>query len=287
MEKNTWHPGSPCTLHTCREEELSQPAKIVKKRALPPPPSNSLRSGAFWGSRRWGGQGARTGTLYGASSAPAQQLQGAPSLQSQASAASSADLEQEVTEEGAAAEEGAGGQGTEGEMNWLYGKWQCDPYIAKAEGGRVPKNDRGNVEVPPFAPALPVGCVHLIYPGLAAICRLVGRSRGFSSSCTGAAAGRFKCSPCRTTRSSTSNAKAWCVCCLCGILTGLLALTMPLLWRGLTVKVADLSPRSTVLSSARYAQVLTYHHARLAYLDLPVPVYKDDLPPRRGGSVPG
>ena len=38
----------------------------------------------------------------------------------------------------------------------LYGRWQTRAWAAPvATGGIVPKNERGNVHVPPFAPALP------------------------------------------------------------------------------------------------------------------------------------
>lgn len=57
----------------------------------------------------------------------------------------------------------------------LYGLWQTDEWTPPAaEGGRVPRNERGNVEVPPFARALPPGTRHLTAPGLAGLCRALG-----------------------------------------------------------------------------------------------------------------
>ncbi len=43
-------------------------------------------------------------------------------------------------------------------MNRLYGHWQTEAWAPKpATGGHVPKNERGQVDVPPFALALPEG----------------------------------------------------------------------------------------------------------------------------------
>lgn len=38
----------------------------------------------------------------------------------------------------------------------------------------MPKNSRGNVEVPPLAQALPAGTVHLQLPGVGGVCRRLG-----------------------------------------------------------------------------------------------------------------
>lgn len=47
-------------------------------------------------------------------------------------------------------------------MTKLYGEWQTDAYeLPTASGGIVPKNERGNVEAPPFVNALPGGTVHI------------------------------------------------------------------------------------------------------------------------------
>lgn len=40
----------------------------------------------------------------------------------------------------------------------LYGPWQTqEAHPIVASGGRVPRNERGNVEVPPFSPMPEVG----------------------------------------------------------------------------------------------------------------------------------
>ena len=59
---------------------------------------------------------------------------------------------------------GGGGLGREGgvneDMSKFYGFWQTKEWCPpSASGGKVPKNDRGNVEVPPLAAALPTGTV--------------------------------------------------------------------------------------------------------------------------------
>ena len=53
----------------------------------------------------------------------------------------------------------------------LYGFWQTIPFQRPiAKGGKVPRNDYGNVEL--FQPSmLPIGCVHLKLPGLNKIFR--------------------------------------------------------------------------------------------------------------------
>lgn len=52
----------------------------------------------------------------------------------------------------------------------LYGPWQTRPWAPPAAcDGIVPRNERGNVEVPPFAAALPEGTVHIDLPRAAAV----------------------------------------------------------------------------------------------------------------------
>ena len=59
----------------------------------------------------------------------------------------------------AAADGGNGGE--QKGMNRLYGHWQTLPWAPEpATDGRVPKNERGQVDVPPFALALPQGARH-------------------------------------------------------------------------------------------------------------------------------
>lgn len=60
--------------------------------------------------------------------------------------------EEKLPMDDAAAAVAAEKQG-EGATCNLYGQWQTqEAQAAAASGGRVPRNERGNVEVPPFAP---------------------------------------------------------------------------------------------------------------------------------------
>eukprot|EP00775_Hariotina_reticulata_P010145 gene10145-10303_t len=66
----------------------------------------------------------------------------------------------------------AGSSGGGGDDVKLYGLWQTQEWQAPAAAdGKVPKNERGNVEVPPLTKRLPAGTKHLNFSGLAAICR--------------------------------------------------------------------------------------------------------------------
>lgn len=57
----------------------------------------------------------------------------------------------------------------------LYGIWQTDKWQAPvAMNGIVPKNDYGNVEVPPLCGSVPIGTVHLNYPYLIPVCKKLG-----------------------------------------------------------------------------------------------------------------
>lgn len=57
----------------------------------------------------------------------------------------------------------------------LYGEWQTVAWAPPAaRDGQVPKNERGNVNVPPYAQALPAGTVHLRFPRMAPVCRGLG-----------------------------------------------------------------------------------------------------------------
>ena len=57
----------------------------------------------------------------------------------------------------------------------VFGDWQTQPWKpAVVEGGRVPRNKYGNIECPPFVPALPDGTVHLRLPRIAQVCRDLG-----------------------------------------------------------------------------------------------------------------
>lgn len=66
-------------------------------------------------------------------------------------------------------------EGEEGPQSILYGIWQTDEMqFQRAEGGIVPKDERGQVDCPPFASRLPEGTVHLPLRNLAAVCRRLG-----------------------------------------------------------------------------------------------------------------
>jgi len=57
---------------------------------------------------------------------------------------------------GAVAEEEGGGD--QAAVTKLYGDWQTRPWdMPAAQGGVVPKTDRGSVNVPPFATRVPQG----------------------------------------------------------------------------------------------------------------------------------
>lgn len=60
-------------------------------------------------------------------------------------------------------------------LSCFYGYWQTEEWTPPAaKDGKVPKNERGNVEVPPFAAALPIGTVHIQLPNVLSICRKLG-----------------------------------------------------------------------------------------------------------------
>jgi xeroderma pigmentosum group C-complementing protein len=85
-------------------------------------------------------------------------------------------VQQELGEEidASAAANGASGSGGPPEVK-LYGYWQTQPWAPPvAQGGIVPKNDRGNVEVPPLVKALPGGTVHLALPLVWQSCKKLG-----------------------------------------------------------------------------------------------------------------
>lgn len=61
-------------------------------------------------------------------------------------------------------------QEADGKKAELYGPWQTRPWAPPpACNGIVPRNDRGNIEVPPFAAELPQGTVHIDLPRAAAV----------------------------------------------------------------------------------------------------------------------
>ncbi len=160
-----------------RDEELDKPFKLVKKRKQPARRDaggggggggfwarrGRMSTGLFGGGRGWGGGGGRGGGegANGAEEEEEEDDAGPEPLGAEAGGGGG----------GAGAAAAAAGEGGEG-MTKLYGKWQADPHVPRAVDGKVPRNERGNVEVPPCAAVMPIGCVHLKdLPGLAAICR--------------------------------------------------------------------------------------------------------------------
>ncbi|KAF8070964.1 RAD4 [Scenedesmus sp. PABB004] len=131
-----------------RAEELAAPAKTAKKRAPP---------GAGGARGRGGARGARGSGAW---------LHGG-------GGGGGGDGEASDTELGA--EQGGGASGAEQATQALYGLWQTEPWAPPAAvDGKVPRNEHGNVEAPPFAAALPEGTVHVVLPGVAAACRALG-----------------------------------------------------------------------------------------------------------------
>ncbi|KAI8108137.1 hypothetical protein M9434_006167 [Picochlorum sp. BPE23] len=60
-------------------------------------------------------------------------------------------------------------------MSSYYAEWQTIPWSPPpAVDGKVPKNERGNIEAPPFATELPKGTVHVQLPQIAKICKKIG-----------------------------------------------------------------------------------------------------------------
>lgn len=60
-------------------------------------------------------------------------------------------------------------QGPQGRTTEVYGIWQTQPWAPPtAKNGIVPRNDYGNVEVPPLTSILPLGTVHIEIPQAAA-----------------------------------------------------------------------------------------------------------------------
>lgn len=69
-------------------------------------------------------------------------------------------------------------------MTDLYGLWQTRPWAPPAAvDGRVPRNERGNVEVPPFVKALPAGTVREVAGPGVAVWVGVGGSGGTGGGC--------------------------------------------------------------------------------------------------------
>lgn len=125
-------------------EELSRPAKMIKKRGAP---------GDVGGLTQKRGRRGKLEVI--------------------ADAEAAADAELGLNE---GAEDDDRGDGIDPAMtSAFFGEWQTREWAPPAaSGGKVPKNDRGNVEVPPLAAVLPAGTVHIQLPQVAGACRRLG-----------------------------------------------------------------------------------------------------------------
>lgn len=141
-----------CTCMQVREDELEQPVKVVKKRSLPAGGGGSGRSRG--GGRGGWGPWQRSLSSSSTKTDPDKDTESAPTAPQAAGSTPAA---------AAAAADGDQGPEKDDNMQRLYGLWQTEAFVRRAEDGKVPKNDRGNIEVPPFAKALPLGepVVHL------------------------------------------------------------------------------------------------------------------------------
>lgn len=128
-------------------EELDRPVKRIKKRNVP------LKAKPSWNGRR---------------SSFASDIS-TPNVEEE----ERRDLSSMVSLDG---DFNGKGNGPKSEnVSAFYGEWQTREWAPPpAVGGNVPKNERGNVEVPPFASSLPAGTRHIQLPGIAGICRRLG-----------------------------------------------------------------------------------------------------------------
>jgi xeroderma pigmentosum group C-complementing protein len=148
MKTDTQHPSNsncqprsaflPCL--QVRADEVDKPAKVAKKRALPAGGGGSGRS--FGGGRGGWGAWQRSNSTNSTKSGAAEPAAAAETAPATAAAAA-----------GGQDEGGAG----DSSMQQLYGLWQTDAFVRRAVDGKVPRNERGNVEVPPLAKSMPVG----------------------------------------------------------------------------------------------------------------------------------
>lgn len=134
-----------------RPDELDKPAKEVKKRAVPAGGGSfGGRGGGFgrgrggWGA--WQRSSSANSARSGSADPPAAAAGEAGAAASTAAAAASG--------AGGTQEEAAEGDSS---MQQLYGLWQTDEFVRRAQDGKVPRNERGNVEVPPLAKTMPLG----------------------------------------------------------------------------------------------------------------------------------
>ena len=169
-------------------DQLDKPFKVVKKRAQPPPreaPGSFGGRGGGYGrfGRGFGGGGSSGGASAGGNKpSGASAASGGGGVAGKNVNASKQGGEEgddgvdeaDEPDEGPSTQQQGGAAGGDAPTSRLYGEWQTDPFRPVAEGGKVPKNSRGNVECPPFAAELPLGTVHLQFQGLGPICRCAG-----------------------------------------------------------------------------------------------------------------
>jgi xeroderma pigmentosum group C-complementing protein len=125
-----------------RANEVGKPAKVVKKRALPAGGGGSGRS--FGGGRSGWGAWQRSNSTNSTKSGSIEPAAAAETAPAAATAAASGGQDE-------------GGEGDSSMMQQLYGLWQTDAFLRRAVDGKVPRNERGNVEVPPLTKAMPLG----------------------------------------------------------------------------------------------------------------------------------
>lgn len=143
---------------------MHTPAKEIKKRALPAAAGSGRldRAGSSSSSGRFaGGWG------------PWQRSSSSNSTRKDSVAA--ADGSKQPPTAAAAGQDVNAAEGeVTGDTVKLYGYWQTDPWVPPAAvDGKVPKNERGNVEVPPFAKALPAGVTRHISNAILPVVRIL------------------------------------------------------------------------------------------------------------------
>jgi xeroderma pigmentosum group C-complementing protein len=136
-----------------KECELHQPAKIAKKRAVPAAAAGGRggRGGGRGGFRGGWGSWQRSRSVGSLGSADADSL-------GNAAAAAAAGDDDELDADGELPAAAAAGGEASQQQQLLYGLWQTEAWEPPpAVDGKVPRNEHGNVEVPPFAKSLPKG----------------------------------------------------------------------------------------------------------------------------------
>jgi xeroderma pigmentosum group C-complementing protein len=139
-----------------KESELPHPAKLAKKRAVP---AAAAAAGRGRGGRGGGGLRGGWGSWQRSKTHGSADLDSQGSLSTAAAAADEDfDADGELPAAAAAAAAAGGGDSDASAMQQLYGLWQTEEWEPPAAvDGKVPRNEHGNVEVPPFTKSLPKG----------------------------------------------------------------------------------------------------------------------------------